>query len=125
MDDATLVAEAAKACVNAYAPYSGVKVGACVETESGEIFCASNVENASYGLTICAERAAIFQAVAGGHTAIDKVAIVAEGMADPMPCGACRQVMQEFGVKRVLVGRPDGSYQAYEFAALLPRPFSL
>lgn len=125
MHDEGLVAEAAKARVNAYAPYSGAKVGACIETGSGEVFCACNVENASYGLTICAERAAIFAAVARGHKVIRTVAVVAEGLEDPMPCGACLQVMQEFGVKRVLVGKPDGTYEVYEFAALLPRPFHL
>jgi cytidine deaminase len=125
VDDAALVARAAGARANAYAPYSGIKVGACVETDSGEAFCAANVENASYGLTICAERAAIFAAVAAGHTVIEKIAVVAEGMDDPMPCGACRQVMQEFGVKRVLVGRPDGKYKTYDFSMLLPKPFSI
>jgi cytidine deaminase len=125
MDEKALVAEAEKACANAYAPYSGIRVGACVETGSGAVFSACNVENASYGLTICAERAAIFQAVAHGHTDIKTVAIVAEGLARPMPCGACLQVMREFGVARVLVGDPDGHYTAYEFASLLPRPFDL
>jgi cytidine deaminase len=125
VDDRALVAEAAKARMNAYAPYSGVKVGACVETESGDVFCGCNVENASYGLTICAERAALFEAVARGHIAIRKVAIVAEGLTNPMPCGACLQVMKEFGVETVLVGRPDGGYETHEFASLLPKPFGL
>lgn len=125
MDDKALVAEAAEARKNAYAPYSKTRVGACVETESGEMFSACNVENASFGLTICAERAAIFEAVARGHTRVKKVAIVAEGLTDPVPCGACLQVMDEFGVERVIVGKPDGSYDAYEFKSLLPRPFSL
>jgi cytidine deaminase len=100
-------------------------VGACVETESGEVFCGCNVENASYGLTICAERAAIFAAVAAGHTRMKQVAIVADGMAKPAPCGACLQVMNEFGVKKVIVGKPDGSYDAYDLASLLPHPFRL
>jgi cytidine deaminase len=125
VDDKALVAEAAKAGKNAYAPYSAVRVGACAETESGDVFCACNVENASYGLTICAERAAIFEAVARGHTRIIKVAIAAEGLANPMPCGACLQVMNEFGVERVIVGRPDGGYETYELTSLLPRPFKL
>ena len=125
MDDKALVARAAQARRSAYAPYSKVLVGACVETQSGEVFCACNVENASYGLTICAERAAIFAAVAGGHTAIKKVAIVAEGLAHPMPCGSCLQVMNEFGVEKVIVGAPDGGFETYEFASLLPRPFRL
>jgi cytidine deaminase len=125
MDDQALVSQAAKALTTAYAPYSKVRVGACVETESGEVFCACNVENASYGLTMCAERAAIFQAVAGGHQMIKKVAIVGEGIANPMPCGACLQVMQEFGVEKVMVGSPEGGFKTYEFASLLPKPFSL
>jgi cytidine deaminase len=125
VDEKGLVAEAAKARRQAYAPYSKARVGACVETESGDTFSACNVENASYGLTICAERAAIFEAVARGHTRVRKVAIVAEGLTDPTPCGACLQVMNEFGVESVLVGRPDGSYDAYEFKSLLPRPFRL
>jgi cytidine deaminase len=125
MDEKTLLAEAAKAQKCAYAPYSGAKVGACVETASGDTFCGCNVENASYGLTICAERAAIFAAVAQGHTRIRQVAIVADGLAKPAPCGACLQVMDEFGVERVILGKPDGSYEAYDFTALLPHPFRL
>jgi cytidine deaminase len=125
VDDKGLVAEAAEARKNAYAPYSKARVGACVMTASGETFRACNVENASYGLTICAERAAIFEAVARGHTSLKKVAIVAEGLTDPAPCGACLQVMSEFGVESVIIGRPNGSYDTYEFKSLLPRPFRL
>ncbi len=125
MDERTLVVEAARALEHAYAPYSNARVGACVETASGETFCACNVENASYGLTICAERAAIFAAVARGHTRIKQVAIVADGLTDAMPCGACLQVMNEFGVERVILGRPDGSYETCEFSSLLPHPFQL
>lgn len=125
MDDKMLLEEASKAREHAYAPYSKAHVGACVETASGEIFCACNVENASYGLTICAERAAIFAAVAAGHTRIKKVALVAEGLSNPMPCGACLQVMNEFGVEKVILGRPGGTYETYDLASLLPRPFRL
>ena len=125
MDEKTLLAEAAKAQQHAYAPYSKAKVGACVETASGEIFCGCNVENASYGLTICAERAAIFAAVGEGHTRIKQMAIVADGMEKPAPCGACLQVMNEFGVEKVIIGRSDGSYETYDFASLLPHPFRL
>lgn len=108
----------------AYAPYSGVMVGACAEA-GGEAYCACNVENASYGLTICAERAAIFAAVAAGHKRIRTVAISAEGLQDPLPCGACLQVMKEFEVERVLVDRGEGGYDVIDFAELLPRPFKL
>lgn len=125
MDDKMLVAEAARAQQHAYSPYSEARVGACVETASGEVFRACNVENSSYGLTICAERAAIFAAVAQGHTRIKRVAIVADGFASPMPCGACLQVMNEFGVEEVILGKPDGSYETYGFASLLPHPFRL
>ncbi len=125
MDEKTLVTQAAKAQQHAYAPYSKVRVGACVETASGETFSACNVENASYGLTICAERAAIFAAVARGHTHVKQVAIVADGLVTAMPCGACLQVMSEFGVEKVILGKPDGSYETHEFTSLLPRPFRL
>ncbi|MGD8628600.1 MAG: cytidine deaminase [bacterium] len=125
MDDAGLIREAARARGNAHAPYSGAMVGACVETADGEIFSACNVENASYGLTICAERAAIFAAVAAGHRRIAKVAISAEGLENPLPCGACLQVMKEFAVERVLIDRGDGKFDSYEFSELLPLPFEL
>lgn len=125
MSEKTLLAEALKAGKHAYAPYSGAKVGACAEIATGETYAACNVENASYGLTICAERAAIFAAVAGGHSQVKRMAIVADGLADPMPCGACLQVMKEFGVEEVIVGRPDGSYKTHKLASLLPHPFEL
>jgi cytidine deaminase len=125
MDDAGLIREAAGARRNAYAPYSGAMVGACVETAEGMTFRGCNVENASYGLTICAERAAIFAAIAAGEKRIVKVAVSAEGLENPLPCGACLQVMTEFGVERVLIDRGEGKFDSYEFAELLPRPFSL
>jgi cytidine deaminase len=125
VDDRRLIEEASKAREHAYARYSGIKVGASVLTESGDVFSACNVENASYGLTICAERAALFAAVAAGHRKVKKLAIVAEGMDSPMPCGACLQVMQEFGVEEVLVAAADGGVETYEMSSLLPRPFTL
>ena len=125
MDDRDLIEEAAGAREHAYAPYSGAKVGASVLTESGEVFTACNVENASYGLTVCAERAAIFAAVARGHRKMTKVAIVAEGMDSPMPCGACLQEMEVFGVEEVLVAGKDGEIETYKMKTLLPKPFRL
>jgi cytidine deaminase len=125
VNDRNLIEEADRARARAYVPYSGISVGASVETNNGEVFSACNVENASYGLTICAERAAVSAAVAAGHTKITKVAIVAENLEEPVPCGACLQVMSEFNVKRVIVGKPDGSFEAYELRELLPRPFKL
>ncbi len=124
MDDAELIRQAAGTRKMAHAPYSGAMVGACADA-GGETFCACNVENASYGLTICAERAAIFAAVAAGHKKVRTVAISAEGLGNPLPCGACLQVMQEFGVERVLVDRGDGDFDSYDFAELLPKPFEL
>jgi cytidine deaminase len=80
---------------SAHAPYSRFHVGAAVLTDSGEVFAGCNVENASYGLTICAERAAVCAAIAAGHKQIVAVAVVTKG--GHSPCGACRQVLSEFG----------------------------
>lgn len=91
-----LIETAVQAQKRAYCPYSRYPVGAAVLTESGRVFAGCNVENASYGLAMCAERAAIFHAVAGGHDAIVAIAVVG---AAAKPCGACRQVMFEFSDK--------------------------
>lgn len=125
MDDKRLVDEASEALQNAYAPYSGIKVGACVAADSGEVFTGCNVENASYGLTICAERAAMFAAVAEGHRKLRTLAVVADGMACPLPCGACLQVMSEFGLERVIIGTLGGETTTYGLGDLLPKPFRL
>src|ERR1700754_816758 len=90
-----LIQAAAGVAQHAHAPYSNFHVGAAVQTASGEIFTGCNVENASYGLTICAERAAVCAAVAAGHKEIVAVAVVTSG--GHSPCGACRQVLSEFG----------------------------
>ncbi|MFZ1946277.1 MAG: cytidine deaminase [bacterium] len=124
MDDSELVREAGRALEKAYAPYSNFRVGACVLTPEGETYAACNVENSSLGLTICAERAAIFAAVAAGHTKIDKVAVVGDSPTEPpLPCGACLQVMSEFGVRTVVVGTLGGPARPYGLDELLPRPF--
>lgn len=93
---AELVKRAAEAAKAAHAPYSNFHVGAALLTADGEIFTGCNVENASYGLTNCAERTAIFSAVAAGHKKFAAIAIVADGDQPPYPCGACRQVIAEF-----------------------------
>ena len=121
--DSDLVSDALKAMENAYAPYSGYRVGAAALTPGGRVFTGCNVENRSYGLTVCAERNAISAAVAAGETGIAKVAVVSDGKRRPLPCGACLQVMDEFGVKEVLVGNPDGTFENYNLRELLPRPF--
>jgi cytidine deaminase len=94
-DYASLVAQALAASRHAHAPYSRFQVGAAVLTASGDTFAGCNVENASYGLTICAERSAVCAAVAAGHKQIVAVAVVTKG--GHSPCGACRQVLAEFG----------------------------
>ena len=120
---AAVVRAARDARRHAYAPYSRFPVGAAVLTASGAVVAGCNVENASYGLSICAERAAIHRAVAQGHRRLRAVA-VAGGQNGAMPCGACRQVMQEFGVRDVVVAGPRGAPQVFRLADLLARPFS-
>ncbi|MGD9141455.1 MAG: cytidine deaminase [bacterium] len=124
MTDKELLEKAIEARARAYAPYSEYHVGAAALAASGKVYTGANVENRSYGLTVCAERNAIFAAVAAGERNIVKVAIVADGKRVPLPCGACLQVMEEFGVNEVVVGRPDGTFETHAFADLLPRPFT-
>lgn len=109
----------------AYAPYSKFQVGAAVLTASGEIFAGCNVENASYGLTICAERVAIGSAIVAGHKEIVAVAVVSSG--GHSPCGACRQVLSEFGpaMEVILIDADDPTRtRTTTLAALLPEQFS-
>lgn len=119
---AALVRAARQARRRAYAPYSGFKVGAAVLTRSGAIVTACNVENASYGLSVCAERAAIQRAVAEGHRQMEAIAVVA-GSSGATPCGACRQVMQEFGITEVIVADPRGAPRIFALGELLGFPF--
>ncbi len=92
-----LIAEAKMARKKAYSPYSNFKVGAAVLTTDGKIFSGCNIENSSYGLSICAERAAIFNAVSSGYKKFTKIAVVTDSKPPASPCGACRQVIFEFG----------------------------
>ena len=108
----------------AYAPYSEFHVGAAVMAESGEIFAGCNVENASYGLTICAERNAVAQAVAAGHLRLVACAVFVKGARTAMPCGACRQVLREFGAAmEVLCFSETGETVRRSLDALLPESF--
>jgi cytidine deaminase len=108
---------------HAYAPYSGFRVGCALETDSGKVHVGANVENASYGATVCAERAAVAAMIAAGDTHIRRIAVYAEGPTLAMPCGMCRQVLSEFGLDAaVVVGGPSGS-RTTTLAALLPEPF--
>jgi cytidine deaminase len=118
-----LVAAARKAREFAYAPYSHFQVGAALRTASGRIFCGCNVENLSYGLTICAERAAVFAAVAAGETQFEAVAVVADSIQPVTPCGACRQVLAEFAQGDLRICSANLQDQRFEstIAELLPR----
>lgn len=108
---------------NAYAPYSGFRVGAALQTEAGNVHVGANVENASYGATVCAERSAVATMIAAGERRIKRIAVYAEGPTLAMPCGMCRQVLAEFGLDaEVIVGGTAGSRRT-TLAALLPEPF--
>lgn len=107
----------------AYAPYSAFAVGAAVVAEDGELFGGANVENASYGLSICAERAALFNAVASGHRALRAVAVAGPPGHGAAPCGACRQVLSEFNPKLAVAYTTAGGTVQTTLDRLLPDPF--
>lgn len=118
--------EAARAArTNAYAPYSVYQVGAAALASDGRVFSGCNVENASYGLTCCAERTAIFKAVSEGAKRIRAVAIVLKGGTPCAPCGACRQVIFEFGPEAEVIMANAGSkgFERFPIRSLLPRAF--
>jgi cytidine deaminase len=122
LDDLAALALAARA--RAYAPYSGFRVGAAVRATSGNVYVGQNVENASYGLSICAERAAIFAMVAAGERALAAVAVATEASEPVGPCGACRQVIREFGpAARLVLVTTAGRRARATLDELLPRSF--
>ncbi len=122
---ASLVEAAKKARLNAYSPYSGVKIGAAVLTSTGSIYTGANIENASYGLSCCAERTAIFKAVSDGARDIVAIAVVGKSEDFTKPCGACRQVMVEFNPRmKVLRRGMDGFSEDGTAASLLPSHFN-
>ncbi len=111
---------------NAYAPYSSFRVGAAVLADDGRIFAGANVENASYGATICAERAAIFSAVSAGVRKIRSIAIIAAYPMPIPPCGMCRQVMSEFGKNIIVImANTAGDRRVETIDSLLPHAFDL
>jgi cytidine deaminase len=119
-----LVDAARAAREHAVATFSGFKVGAALETDDGTIVTGCNVENATYGLTICAERVAMFKALSEGHRRFRRVAVVADTDAPTPPCGACRQILWEFGgdLEVVLANLRDTT-GTHRLGALLPLPF--
>ena len=124
MDSQTLIEAAMKARGNAYAPYSGYQVGAAALGGGGRIYTGCNVENTSYGLTVCAERVAILKAISEGERDIAALAVATENGATP--CGACRQVLVEFGpTARVLLSAADGTQKEMGLDDLLPDAFTL
>jgi len=120
MDWQALIDQAWAVRERAYAPYSNFKVGAALIAEDGRVFTGCNVENLSYGLTICAERVAMGAAVAAGVTRFAGVAVVADTGVPISPCGACRQVLSEFGVPLVVLANRE-SVETFTMEELLPR----
>jgi cytidine deaminase len=126
MTDRELYLQAQEACGHAYAPYSGYRVGAALLTADGVVYAGANIENASYGATICAERNALAKAVFDGHRAFDAIAVAASGAAPAWPCGICRQVLFEFGDDIRVITGPDADHlSCYRIAELLPHGFRL
>ena len=123
---ASLIAQAKAAAAHAYVPYSRFPVGAAVLAADGSVFTGANIENASYPLTCCAERVAVFQAVMAGQTAIVAIAVWAEKSSGVTPCGACRQVLNEWRPERddmVVILEGLGGPEHLALADLLPRSF--
>ena len=107
----------------AYAPYSNFQVGAALESTSGKVFTGCNVENISYGLTICAERNAVFAAIAAGVRSFRRIVVVADSLEPVTPCGACRQVLSEFSETMDIISiNLDGKKYRANLSELLPRP---
>ncbi len=116
--------EALKVRQNAYTPYSHFKVGAAVLAANGKIYTGCNVENASYGLTCCAERNAIFAAAAAGERSFKALCVTAEGAEPVAPCGACRQVIAEFGIPQIYMTNLNGDIKIMTAEELLPYSFT-
>ena len=105
---------------NAYIPYSNFAVGAAVRCANGKIYGGCNVENASYGLCVCGERNAIFHAACAGEREMTELCVVADTSGPVSPCGACRQVMREFGIQTVILANMKGDFKINTAATLLP-----
>ena len=125
MPDA-LLAAALAARENAFAPYSKFRVGAAIEDADGRIHTGCNVENATYGLTVCAERVAVFKAISEGVRKFRRVAIAADTDSLTPPCGACRQILWEFcGDVEIVLVNLRGQTETYQLRDLFPKPFDV
>ena len=119
-----LLAAATKARENAHAKFSNFKVGAALRTPTGKIYSGCNIENATYGLTLCAERVAIFKAVSEGDRKVDAIAVVTDTDTLTPPCGACRQIIWEFcGDVPVILANLKGKTETFRMSQLFPKPF--
>jgi cytidine deaminase len=108
----------------AHVPYSGFKVGAAIEDEHGRVFTGCNVENATYGLSVCAERAAVLKAISEGAAKLKRVAVVADTDTLTPPCGACRQILWEFcGDAELTMANLSGNQETVSVKQIFPRPF--
>jgi cytidine deaminase len=124
LQDSDLVAAARKARRHARAEFSRFKVGAAIETAGGDLITGCNIENASYGLTMCAERVAMFKALSEGHRRFRRIAVVADTDAPTPPCGPCRQILWEFaGDIEVVLANTRRITGRHRLADLLPLPF--
>lgn len=123
-DNEKLVVAARTARENAHAPYSNFRVGAALRAKSGQIYTGCNVENATYGLTLCAERVAIFKAISEGERGFDAIAVCTDTEGLTPPCGACRQIIWEFcGDVPVIMSNLKGQVESKQMSELFPRPF--
>ena len=122
--EADLIAAAASARLRAQARYSGFLVGAALETVDGQIVTGCNIENATYGLTLCAERVALVKALSDGNLLFTRVAVVADTPSPTAPCGTCRQMLWEYcGDIDVIICNLDGALARHRLSSLLPLPF--
>jgi cytidine deaminase len=126
VENKKLIQEAKKARGNAYAPYSKFKVGAALLTKKDKVYTGANVENSSYGLSMCAERVALFGAVSSGEKEFSKLAIVADTKEPVTPCGACRQILLEFcDDLEIISATIKGKIKRYTLKELYPFPFKV
>lgn len=124
MSEDKLVNAALEARENAFAPYSDFKVGAALETEDGKIYTGCNIENSTYGLTVCAERVALWKAISEGERKFKRIAVSSATDRPATPCGACRQLLWEFGGDiEVILVNPQGYRESHRMLNLFPKPF--